>query len=269
MAAAVSATTAPGCIAIIPARGGSKGVPRKNVRALAGKPLIAHTIAAARAARLVDRVIVSTDDDEIAVAARAEGAEVITRPASISGDTASSEAALLHVLDVLAAREGTVPELVTFLQCTSPLTTADDIDGTIAALRRDDAQCALAVTPFYHFLWRPGAQGAEGINHDIGNRPRRQDMAPQLLETGAVYVMRTAGFLKTRHRFFGSVALYVQPGERCLEIDEPLDFVKADAVARALAGEEGCGCACAGGCAGKGVDAPAAVAARAAVEARA
>ena len=139
MAAPLSATHAPGCIAIIPARGGSKGVPRTNVRALGGTPLEAET---------------STN--------YSLGAEVITRPASISGDTASSEAALLHVLDVLAAREGRIPELIAFLQCTSPLTTPDDIDGTIAALRRDDAQCALAVTPFYHFLWRPGARGLNG-----------------------------------------------------------------------------------------------------------
>lgn len=230
-----SSITRPGCIAIIPARGGSKGVPRKNVRPLAGKPLIAHTIAAALAAIRVDRVIVSTDDDEIAAVAVAAGADVVRRPAAISGDTASSEAALLHVLDTLA-RSGThLPATVVFLQCTSPLTSAADIDGTIDALDANAADCALAVAPFYHFLWRTDASGAaSGINHAIHNRPRRQDMEPQYLETGAVYAMRTEGFLAARHRFFGRVALFVQAAERCLEIDEPLDFVKAEVMVRAL-----------------------------------
>ncbi len=229
-------TAQPGCIAIIPARGGSKGVPRKNVRMLAGKPLIDYTIAAALAARRVDRVIVSTDDDEIAAVAVAAGAEVVRRPAAISGDTASSEAALLHVLDTLAGTEARLPATVVFLQCTSPLTTAADIDGTVDALDANQADCALAVAPFYHFLWRIEAGGgAGGINHAIHNRPRRQDMEPQYLETGAVYAMRTEGFRAARHRFFGRVALFVQAAERCLEIDEPLDFLKAEVMVRALA----------------------------------
>ena len=92
--------------AIIPARGGSKGIPGKNLRPVAGAPLVAHAIRAARGAPSVDRVIVSTDADAIAAAARAAGAEVVRRPADISGDTASSESALLHALEFLAATEG-------------------------------------------------------------------------------------------------------------------------------------------------------------------
>lgn len=236
MSCEATSTTRPGCIAIIPARGGSKGVPRKNVRPLAGKPLIAYTIGAALAAARVDRVIVSTDDDEIAAVSAEAGAEVVRRPAAISGDTASSEAALLHVLDTLAGREAQLPDTVVFLQCTSPLTTAADIDGTVDALDANQADCALAVAPFYHFLWRASAGGAAaGVNHAIHNRPRRQDMEPQYLETGAVYALRTEGFRAARHRFFGRVALFVQAAERCLEIDEPLDFLKAEVMVRALA----------------------------------
>lgn len=93
------------CLAVIPARGGSKGVPRKNVRPLAGKPLIGHTIEAARSAKRIDRVVVSTDDAEIAAVARGFGAEVVIRPAELASDTASSESAVLHALDELERTE--------------------------------------------------------------------------------------------------------------------------------------------------------------------
>src|SRR3954467_12096692 len=110
-----------GVLAIIPARGGSKGIPRKNVRPFLGKPLLAHTIEHARLAPSVTRVVVSTDDAEIAAIAGRHGAEVVTRPADISGDVAGSEAALRHVLDHLEAAERYEPDLVVFLQATSPL----------------------------------------------------------------------------------------------------------------------------------------------------
>lgn len=220
-------------LALIPARGGSKGVPRKNVRILAGKPLVVHTIEAALQAKHVDRVMVSTDDSEIAAVSRAAGAGVIWRPPEISGDTASSESALLHALKRLQEEEGYEPDLLVFLQCTSPLTAPEDIDGTVQALLREEADSALAVTPFHHFLWRTDAEeGAAGIGHDRRFRPRRQDRDPHYLETGAVYVMRVSGFLKTGHRFFGRTAMYVMPQDRVLEIDEPVQFKVAELLLR-------------------------------------
>lgn len=218
-------------LAIIPARGGSKSIPRKNIRLLAGHPLIAHTIIQARQSCLVNRVAVSTDDPEIAQVAEQYGAEVIWRPAEISGDRASSESALLHALQHLQDIEDYSPDLLVFLQCTSPLTRAADIDGTIQALLDQQADTALAVTPFHYFLWKPVAEGgAEGINHDKRVRPLRQEREPQYLETGAVYVMRVSGFLQARHRFFGKTAFYITPLERRLEIDDPVDFAIAEAL---------------------------------------
>ena len=220
-------------VAIIPARGGSRGIPRKNVRILAGKPLIAHTIERALQARLVDRVLVSTDDDEIAAVSEQYGAEIIWRPTDISGDTASSELALLHAIDYLQETEGYRPALVVFLQCTSPLTLPEDIDGTVQSLVEENADSALAVTPFHFFLWRRDKSGdAVGINHDKQVRPLRQERKQQFLETGAVYVMRTQGFKRAKHRFFGKTAMYVMPPERCLEVDEPVDFRIAEALMR-------------------------------------
>ncbi len=221
------------CLAIIPARGGSKGIPRKNIRPLAGKPLLAYNIDAARNSRYIQRVVVSTDDPEIADVAQQYGAEVVWRPVEISGDTASSESALLHTLETLQRQESYTPDVLVFLQCTSPLTLAEDIDGTITALLEQQADTALAVIPFHYFLWKPGldAQGqpdAAGINHHKSVRPLRQEREPQYLETGAVYVMRVPGFLEARHRFFGRTALYTMPGERRLEIDDPVDFQFAE-----------------------------------------
>lgn len=216
-------------LAIIPARGGSKGIPGKNVRLLAGKPLIAHTIAVAKAASLVNRVVVSTDDNEIAAVAGNAGAEVLRRPAEISGDDAPSEAALLHVIEQLKLTENYFPDIVVFLQCTSPLTTFEDIDGAVSALIREKADSIFSAMRFYHFLWRlqPG-EGAVGINHDKKTRPMRQNREPQFLENGAIYAFHADGFVQSRHRFFGNTAIYVMPVERTLEIDEPHDFELAE-----------------------------------------
>lgn len=216
-------------LAIIPARGGSKGIPGKNLRPVGGRPLVEHVIKAAREARRVGRVVVSTDAPDIGAVAMAAGAEVVWRPADISGDLASSEAALLHVLDTLRETESFVPDVVVFLQCTSPLTQPEDIDATIEAMEREAADCALTVAPFHHFLWRTDPkEGAVGINHDKTRRPMRQQREGQFMETGAVYVMRAAGLLAHRHRFFGRVALAVTPLERSMEIDEPADLAVAD-----------------------------------------
>ena len=216
-------------IAIIPARGGSKGVPRKNVKTLAGRPLIAHTIEQAHRAKHVDRIFVSTDDTEIAAISKQYSAEIILRPAEISGDNASSESSLLHAIDYLDKSEKFQPDLLIFLQCTSPLTLAEDIDGTVQALLNEDADTALTVTSFHYFLWQKDKKGnLTGINHNKNKRLLRQQREQQFLETGAVYVMRTHGFKEAKHRFFGKTAMYFTPPERCLEIDEPVDFKMAE-----------------------------------------
>jgi YrbI family 3-deoxy-D-manno-octulosonate 8-phosphate phosphatase len=125
------------------------------------------------------------------------------------------------------------------IQCTSPLTTAADLDGLVGALVDEGADSAFAAAPFHHFLWRRAPDGsAAGINHEGKKRKRRQDLEPQYLENGAAYVMRSALFRETQERFCGRLVPYVMAAERCLEIDEPLDFVKAEAVLRSLAQRE-------------------------------
>jgi N-acylneuraminate cytidylyltransferase len=216
-------------IAIIPARGGSKSIPKKNIKLLSGNPLIAYTIENAKNSRSINRVVVSTDDDEIAQVSKKYGAEIVWRPSELSGDTAASEDALLHTLSHYEKSVGYFPEILVFLQCTSPLTLPEDINGTIKALVDENADSALAVSPFHYYLWEKSSDGnANGINHDKSVRHMRQDRKPQYIETGAIYVMRVDGFKKTGHRFFGKTVMYVMPPERCLEIDDPFDLEIAE-----------------------------------------
>ncbi|KOU39162.1 acylneuraminate cytidylyltransferase [Streptomyces sp. WM6378] len=230
---ASSASTPPKVLAVIPARGGSKGVPGKNLASVAGVPLVVRAVLACRSARLVTDVVVSTDDPAIAAAARSSGADVVLRPAGISGDTASSEAAVLHTLD---AHPDT--DVVLLVQCTSPFLTREDIDGVAAAVVEDGAETAVTVTPFHGFLWREsiedGVGGGQGMGHDKAFRPRRQDRPQDFLETGAAYAMDAEGFRTHQHRFFGRTALVRTDPARVLEIDEPHDLERARALAPVL-----------------------------------
>ncbi|QBG47496.1 acylneuraminate cytidylyltransferase [Verrucomicrobia bacterium S94] len=214
-------------IAIIPARGGSKGIPRKNIYPFNGKPLISWTINAALQSSYINAVVVSTDNAEIARVAKDCGAEVVIRPNEISSDIASSEDALIHTLENLNEK----PDLTVFLQCTSPLTRSEDIDCCIKKLIDLDADSAFTATESHRFLWRK-TDHAEGINHNSRERLRRQDMEPEFAENGAVYVMKTDGFLKSRHRFFGKTVIAEMPSTRSWEIDTPDDLVVAEALSR-------------------------------------
>ena len=222
-------------VAIIPARGGSKGLPRKNVLPLCGRPLIAWTIEAAQKARHVGRVVVSTDDPEIAAVSRAAGAEIVRRPDGLAGDEVSSEAVLEHALAELGIRRGALA----FLQCTAPLTLPEDIDGTLTLLAQADA--AFTATPWHGFPWRqspdpnandPALNLVVPVSHSAAQRPRRQERGGLYLEVGAVYAMDVAGFLRARHRFFGRIRAYVIPKERSIEIDDAVDFVLAETLLR-------------------------------------
>ncbi|MGW1374989.1 cytidylyltransferase domain-containing protein [Streptomyces sp. NPDC002446] len=234
----------PTVVAVIPARGGSKGVPAKNLAAVGGVPLVARAVRECRAARLVTDVVVSTDDAGIAAAARGAGAVVIRRPGDIAGDTATSEAAVLHAMDAYEAEQGTRVDAVLLVQCTSPFLVREDIDGVAAAVVEDGADSALTVAPFHGFVWRDAeaavtgtagaTDGGHGVNHDKSFRPRRQDRPQDLLETGAAYAMDAAGFRTSGHRFFGRTELVRTDPARVLEIDDPHDLARARALAPLL-----------------------------------
>jgi len=219
-------------VAVIPARGGSKGVPGKNVARVGGVPLVARAVRAALAAGVGD-VRVSTDDPAVAAAAVAAGARVIERPAHLAGDTASSESALLHALDVLAD-EGVRPEATVFLQATSPFMEPEPLARAVRRVLAGEADSVLSAFETYAFLWRRGDEGATGVNHDASFRPRRQEREPHFQETGAFYVLRTAGFRQAGFRFFGRVAIEEVSAARAVEIDDAHEMELARALATVL-----------------------------------
>ncbi|MFI8961251.1 cytidylyltransferase domain-containing protein [Streptomyces sp. NPDC053493] len=225
----------PTVLAVIPARGGSKGVPGKNLAPVSGIPLVGRAVRACLGAPAVTDVVVSTDDEGIARAARAFGADTVQRPAELSGDTASSESAVLHAMDAFEAAHGRAADVVLLVQCTSPFLTAAEVDETAAKITSGAADTAFTAAPSHGFLWREKPDGdATGVNHDKAHRPRRQDRAPEYLETGAVYAMAAEGFRSHRHRFFGRTALVVTDPARVLEVDDPYDLARARALAPLL-----------------------------------
>ncbi len=221
-------------LAVIPARGGSKAIPRKNLRPLAGKPLIAWTIAAALQARRVDRVLVSTDDEEIAATARAAGAEVpFLRPAELAGDDVHSVHSVLHALDWLEAQEGATPQVVAMLLPTSPLRSARDLDRALELLENSGAPSVISVcaagTPLGSLRWLrdgrlvPLERGGE-------RNFQRQDVEQLYAVNGSIYVAAAESL--RRHRGFhidGAVGS-VMSRLHSIDINTPEDFAIAEAL---------------------------------------
>lgn len=212
--------------AIIPARGGSQGLPGKNLARVGGLPLITRAVLAALAARRIGRVVVTTDDDDIAEAARAAGAEVVERPAALAGSDASSESAVLHALDAGGAAAVTV-----FIQATSPFIDPADLDAAVERIASGERDAVFSAAPTHVFLWREIDSTAVGVNHEPSHRPRRQDRTPELAETGAFYVFATEGFREAGHRFFGRVGVQPVHPDHAIEIDDAVDLERARTLA--------------------------------------
>jgi N-acylneuraminate cytidylyltransferase len=224
-------------VAIIPARGGSKGLPRKNIRLVAGRPLLAWTIEDARESTRVDRVFVSTEDAEIARVARENGSEVIDRPADLARDETSSEAVLIHALEAIEAGGGGEPDLMVFLQATSPVRTGADIDAAVAQFESAGADSLLSVSPSHAFLWREVGGLGVPVNHDYRKRMRRQDLPPQYRENGSLYVFKPWVLKQGNNRLGGRIVLYRMSEEAGIDIDSESDLEIAAAALRRRAGD--------------------------------
>lgn len=206
-------------IAIIPARGGSKGIPRKNKRIIAGKPLVVHSIEHAHKSKLIDRIIVSTDDEEISIISKNAGAEVIIRPPELAKDNSPSEDALLHTIQTLHD-DNYFPDIIVFLQPTSPIRSIDDIDNALNLFLENDADSLLSVTQFHHFIWEQREKNMIAINYNPKNRKMRQNLTPQYQENGSMYIFRTDLLLKTSCRLGGKIIPYVMDSLKSFEIDD-------------------------------------------------
>ncbi len=212
-------------LGIIPARGGSKGVPGKNIRLLGGRPLIAHSIEQLKQTAAVTRIVVSTDDPQIASVAEEWGVEVVDRPHEISGDEASSESALLHVLDHLREKEHYEPEIVVFLQATSPLRAPGDIRSAIEAFDREKADSLFSASPIEGFAWRLTKKAVSAMNYDPTRRPRRQELDAQTVEeNGSIYVFKPWILRSFQSRLGGRIATWQMSRLDSFQIDRLSDF---------------------------------------------
>ncbi len=226
-------------VALIPARGGSKGIPGKNINLMHGRPLIAHTIEAARAARKVHRVVVSTDSEEIAAAAMAAGAEVpFMRPAELAQD---GSLAIDAYLDAVARLQAAGEKLADFcvLQPTSPLRLSLDIDEAITQFEKRSADSVISVCEAPHPLaWfrRIDKDGVLRVHETGKQKPgNRQDEETMYVPNGAIFVLRT-DFIKRREGYYSDATFaYVMPADRSVDIDVPFDW----RIAELLLGERG------------------------------
>jgi CMP-N,N'-diacetyllegionaminic acid synthase len=223
-------------LGVVPARGGSKGLPRKNLLLLAGEPLLVHTLRSARQARTLDHIVVSTDDDELAAVARAAGVEVVERPAELATDDASTEDALIHVLETLEARGESTPEFVVTLEPTSPLRTGRLIDECVETAIAVGADALITVAETRELYGR--VEGGRFAYLMPGQPRRRQEREPLYRESSTVYVTRTSHLRSTRSVLADTLYVVVASEEEAIDVNSARDLLVAEAALR-LRGETG------------------------------
>lgn len=222
-------------LCIIPARGGSKGLPKKNVKTLIDKPLIAWTIEAALKSKYVDKVVVSTDDSQIAKISNEYGAEVIIRPMELASDTASTMDVILHALEYLKNNRNYTPDYVTLLQCTSPLRDENHINEAIECIlyNENEVDSLISVTKEEHPPWWLRTINTEGyieryFDYDVANSIRRQDFVELYRPNGAIYIAKT-NILKAHKAFQTDKTVpFIMDYVSSIDIDTEDDFDLAE-----------------------------------------
>lgn len=201
-------------VAIIPARGGSKGILDKNLQSVHGVPLVVRAIRSCQDSFTIDRVYVSTDSERIASVVESHRGRVIRRPRELATDQASSEDALLHALEEIPDAD-----TVVFVQCTSPFIDPRDLDKAVRMVQAGEHDVVFSGLTDHDFRWEKREGSWVPVGHDMGNRPRRQDLPARVTETGAFYVFRREGFRQARSRFHGSVGVVEVSKKEALQID--------------------------------------------------
>lgn len=229
----------PEVLAIIPARGGSVGVPSKNILEIAGKPVICYTIDHARGSRSVTRIVVSTDSEEIARVARDCGAQVIMRPHEYATDTARIDYALRHALDTLAGNEGYRPQVVVLLYANVPVRDASITDLCVAHLLNEGGTSVRTFVDVgkFHPLWMSRMEGDRETPYRELTAYRRQDLPKLYIHDGACVAIRADVLDESRNHPDDNFAFMgndrrgiVQEREACVEIDTPGDVLLAEAI---------------------------------------
>lgn len=209
-------------IAIIPARGGSKRIIGKNIKDLAGKPMIAYTIESSIKSKFINRTIVSTDDKEIAKVAKKYGAEVIMRPKELAQDNTPTEPVLIHVVKELEKKGEKISHVV-LLQLTSPLRKTKIIDQGIKLAIKSNADSVLSVSEMQHY-YLLGHFENDGYKLEYDKRPFSQDMQKKFKENGALYITKKEFLLKNKNRIGGKINAIVMNPIDSMDIDEMSEF---------------------------------------------
>lgn len=215
-------------VSVIPARGGSKAIPKKNVVPFLGEPLITYTIRQSIESDLVNQTYVSTDDEHIAEVSRTTGAKVINRPDELAGDTSSTEEALLHAVESIPHS----PEIIVLLQCTSPLRRQSDIDEAIHLVKSQKHDSSLSCSEDHSFYWKYEDDSATAVNYEPNQRKRRQDLDRWYQENGSIYVMKREILEEEQCRLGGSIGIHEMPKEMSFEIDTPEDYRIVEAIGK-------------------------------------
>ncbi|QUL99329.1 MAG: acylneuraminate cytidylyltransferase family protein [Candidatus Fermentithermobacillus carboniphilus] len=227
-------------LGIIPARGGSKSIPRKNIALLNGRPLISYTIRAAQQSRSISRLIVSTDDSEIANISAALGAEIpFMRPKELAQDSTPTIEVVLHALDVLESDHSYCPDVVVLLQPTSPLRNSADIDHAVSIFVSSEADVVVSVSRVeehpYNMYRIEGGFLQPLIERDI--RITLRQNYPEIYRlNGAIYVSKPQTLRRLRSFIAGRLVPYIMPRERSLDIDDPTDMLYASVILRSQGG---------------------------------
>jgi|WetSurMetagenome_2_1015567.scaffolds.fasta_scaffold26253_4 CMP-N,N'-diacetyllegionaminic acid synthase len=219
-------------LGVITARGGSKGLPRKNVLELNGKPLIAWTIDSAKRSKYLDKVVVSTEDKEIARISRKFNAEVIDRPKELATDAATSIDVIKHAISFLDKSEKYKPEIVVILQPTSPLRDESEIDAAIKKLIETGADSVISVSEYEtspFLAYTLDSAGRMDLLIKSGyNSSRRQDIPKAYKPNGAVYALRTDTLMKENRIVGNDTRALIMPKDRSVDIDDATDYKLAE-----------------------------------------
>lgn len=217
-------------LAIVPARGGSKGLPKKNIKSLVGKPLIYYTLNEAKKSQYLTKIVVSTEDNSISNISKKYGIQVIKRPLSLSKDNSKSIDVVKHVILFLEKNEKFIPDVIILLQPTSPLRLSSDIDKAIKKFLSNDCDTVVSMTET-HFppfgIYSLKNKNVKPILKNPKNIFRRQDSKNFYQINGAIYIS-TKNFIMKKNSMLGKKILpYIMPIERSIDIDSKIDFLMA------------------------------------------
>lgn len=208
-------------IAIIPARGGSKGIPKKNIVNFCGNPLIVWTIKQAKKSKYIDEIYISTDDKDIASVSEKHEAKIIWRPKEISGDFSSSEEALKQAVNEIYKKDPKAIDYIVFLQTTSPLRETKDIDNAVDKIiseRADSLFSGAEIGDFY--IWGKKGEKLGSLNYDYKNRKRRQEFGKQFVENGSIYIFKPEVLFEYNNRLAGKISISEMEFWKSFEIDD-------------------------------------------------